>query len=130
MNLITHITVSLFVATFVPNFAFAQSQGVSKTEIVIGTIQDLSGPVAAYGKQTRNGLQMRVDEINDKGGIHGRKFKLVVEDNGYDPKKALLAAQKLVTNDEVFAILAHIGTAPTWPPCRFNSRRMSLIFSR
>ena len=112
MNIITRITASLLTAACAASFAFAQSQGVSKTEIVIGTIQDLSGPVAAYGKQTRNGLQMRVDEINDKGGINGRKFKLVVEDNGYDPKKALLAAQKLVTNDEVFAILAHIGTAP------------------
>ncbi len=90
---------------------FAQSQGISKNEIVIGTIQDLSGPIAAFGKQARNGIQMRVDELNEKGGINGRKFKLVVEDNGYDPKKALLAAQKLVTNDEVFAILGHIGTA-------------------
>lgn len=90
----------------------ADSQGISKTEIVIGTIQDLSGPVAAYGKQTRSGMQMRADEINERGGINGRKLKLLVEDNGYDPKKALLAAQKLVTNDEVFAILGHIGTAP------------------
>ena len=89
----------------------ADSPGVSKTELTIATIQDLSGPVAAYGKQTRNGMQMRLDEINEKGGINGRKLKLLIEDNGYDPKKALLAAQKLVSNDEVFAILGHIGTA-------------------
>jgi branched-chain amino acid transport system substrate-binding protein len=112
MHAVNRIVIGLVAAAFAVNLAFAQSQGISKTEIVIGTIQDLSGPVAAYGKQTRSGLQMRVDEINEKGGINGRKFKLVVEDNGYDPKKALLAAQKLVTNDEVFAILGHIGTAP------------------
>lgn len=111
MNPIYRIVASLFAAIFAANLAFADGQGVSKNEIVIGTIQDLSGPIAAYGKQARNGIQMRVDEINEKGGINGRKFKLVVEDNGYDPKKALLAAQKLVTNDEVFAILGHIGTA-------------------
>jgi branched-chain amino acid transport system substrate-binding protein len=92
--------------------ALAQSQGITANEIVIGTIQDLSGPVAAYGKQARNGLQMRADEINEAGGIRGRKLRLIVEDNGYDPKKALLAAQKLVTGDKVFAILSHIGTAP------------------
>jgi branched-chain amino acid transport system substrate-binding protein len=91
---------------------WAQSQGVSKDEIVIGTIQDLSGPIAAYGKQARNGLQMRADELNEQGGVRGRKIRLVVEDNGYDPKKALLAAQKLATGDQVFAILGHIGTAP------------------
>jgi branched-chain amino acid transport system substrate-binding protein len=92
--------------------ALAQGQGVSPSEIVLGTIQDLSGPVAAYGKQARNGLQMRADELNEAGGVRGRKIRLIVEDNGYDPKKALLAAQKLVTGDKVFAILSHIGTAP------------------
>jgi len=89
-----------------------QAQGVTKSEIIIGTIQDLSGPIAAFGKQTRNGLQMRADEINDQGGINGRKIKLIVEDNGYDPKRALLAAEKLVNSDKVFAVLGHIGTAP------------------
>jgi branched-chain amino acid transport system substrate-binding protein len=91
--------------------ALAQTQGVTANEIVLGTIQDLSGPIAAYGKQARNGLQMRADELNDAGGVRGRKIRLVVEDNGYDPKKALLAAQKLVTSDKVFAVLSHIGTA-------------------
>jgi len=91
--------------------AFAQpTQGVNKDEIVIGTIQDLSGPVAAYGKAARNGLQLRVDEINEQGGIHGRKIRLIVEDNAYDPKRAVLAAQKLVNQDKVFLIASHIGT--------------------
>ena len=95
------------------SLAFAQntSQGVSKTEIVVGSIQDLSGPLAGYGKQARNGLQLRVDEINEQGGIHGRKIKLLVEDSGYDPKKAVLAAQKLVNQDKIFIMAGHIGTA-------------------
>ena len=89
----------------------AQSvQGVSANEILIGTIQDFSGPLAGYGKQMRFGMQMRVDEINDKGGIHGRKLKLLLEDSGYDPKKAALAAQKLVNSDKVFLIAGHMGT--------------------
>jgi branched-chain amino acid transport system substrate-binding protein len=86
-------------------------QGVSKDEILVGTIQDLSGPLAGYGKQARNGLQLRVDEINEQGGIHGRKIKLLVEDSGYDPKKAVLAAQKLVNQDKIFIMAGHIGTA-------------------
>ena len=89
----------------------AQTQGISKTEILIGTIQDLSGPIAAFGKQSRNGMQLRVDEINEQGGIHGRKLKLLVEDAGYDPKRAVLAAQKLVNQDKIFLLAAHIGTA-------------------
>ncbi|MBS0455244.1 MAG: ABC transporter substrate-binding protein [Proteobacteria bacterium] len=92
--------------------AFAQgSQGVSKDEIRIGTIQDLSGPLAGFGKQSRNGMQLAVDEINEQGGINGRKLKLYVEDSGYDPKKAVLAAQKLVNQDKIFIMAGHIGTA-------------------
>jgi len=92
--------------------AFAQSQGVSKNEVVLGTIQDLSGPIAGFGKQARMGMLLRVDEINEQGGINGRKFKLLVEDAAYDPKKAVLAAQKLVNQDKIFAMVGHIGTAP------------------
>ncbi len=98
-------------AVLCTGLAAAQSQGVSKDEIRIGTIQDLSGPLAGYGKQTRNGMQLAVDEINEQGGVNGRKFKLYVEDSGYDPKKAVLAAQKLVNQDKIFIMAGHIGTA-------------------
>jgi branched-chain amino acid transport system substrate-binding protein len=95
--------------------ALAQSkappQGVSKDEILIGSIQDLSGPIAGFGKQVRNGMLLRVDEINEQGGINGRKLKLLVEDSAYDPKKAVLAAQKLVNQDKIFIMIGHIGTA-------------------
>lgn len=87
------------------------TQGVTKTEILIGTIQDLSGPLAGYGKQARNGMLLRIDEVNEQGGIHGRKLKLAAEDDGYDPKKSVLAAQKLVNQDKVFIMAGHIGTA-------------------
>ena len=90
--------------------AFAQ-QGVSKTEITLGSIQDLSGPIAGFGKQARLGMLLRVDEINEQGGINGRKLKIIVEDSAYDPKKAVLAAQKLVNQDKIFIMLGHIGTA-------------------
>jgi len=88
----------------------AETPGVTKSEIVIGSIQDLSGPIAGYGKALRNGLQFRVDAINEAGGINGRKIRLVVEDSGYDPKKAVLAAQKLVQKDGVFAVAGTVGT--------------------
>ena len=92
--------------------ALAQGQGVGKDEIVIGSIQDLSGPLAGFGKQVRLGMMLRVDEINEQGGVNGRKMRLIVEDSGYDPRRAVLAAQKLVNQDKVFAVVGHIGTAP------------------
>jgi len=89
----------------------AAQQGVSKTELTIGSIQDLSGPLAGFGKQVRLGMLLRVDEANEQGGIAGRRIKLLIEDSGYDPKKAVLAAQKLVNQDKIFAMVGHIGTA-------------------
>ncbi len=89
----------------------AAQQGVSKTEILVGTIQDMSGPLASFGKQARYGMQLRIDELNEQGGVHGRKIRLLLEDSGYDPKKAVLGAQKLVNQDKIFIMAGHVGTA-------------------
>jgi len=104
---------TLLASAFLAFFAMSSiaQQGVTKTEITLGSIQDLSGPLAGFGKQDRLGMLLRVDEINEQGGINGRKIKLIVEDSGYDPKKAVLAAQKLVNQDKIFAMVGHIGTA-------------------
>lgn len=91
--------------------AHAQQQGVAEKQIVLGSILDMSGPLAGLGKPSRNGMLMRLQEINQQGGIHGRQLRLIVEDDGYDPKKAVLAAQKLVNRDKVFMVLGHLGTA-------------------
>jgi len=103
--------ITALAALAVSGATLAQQQGVSKTEITIGTIQDLSGPLAGYGKAVRNGMLLRIDEANEQGGVNGRKLKLITEDSGYDPKRAVLAAQKLVNQDKIFIMAGHIGTA-------------------
>ncbi len=105
MKHITGIAAALFAGAVA-----AQTQGVAKNEIVIGSMQDLSGPIVAFSKQFKNGMEMRVEEINAAGGIHGRKLRLIIEDHGYDPKKAVLGAQKLVQKDRIFAMVGTIGT--------------------
>ena len=113
MKIKTHLTVTALatLAMLGSTSVLAQSQGVSKNEIVLGSIQDLSGPLAGFGKQVRLGMMLRVDEANEQGGVNGRKVRLLVEDSSYDPKKAVLAAQKLVNQDKIFAMVGHIGTA-------------------
>ena len=90
--------------------AEADTQGVSDTEIVLGSHQDLSGPINFFGVPMKNGLEMAADEINAAGGIHGRMIRVVVEDSAYDPKKAVLATQKLLNRDKIFAMIASLGT--------------------
>lgn len=90
--------------------AAQNTRGVTATEIKIGTQDDLSGPIVFWGQPMRNGKVMRIDEQNAKGGVHGRKIVLIGEDNGYDPKKGVLAAQKLIQQDQVFAMVGTLGT--------------------
>jgi branched-chain amino acid transport system substrate-binding protein len=86
------------------------NQGISDTEIVIGTHQDLSGPIKGWGVSVANGMKFAVAEINAGGGVNGRKLKLIIEDSGYDPKRAVLATQKLIEKDQVFSIVGAMGS--------------------
>jgi branched-chain amino acid transport system substrate-binding protein len=90
--------------------AFAQQRGVTPTEITFGMHTDLSGVAATYGVTSSNGVKMRFEEINEQGGINGRKLKLIVEDQGYQVPKAVQACNKLLNRDKVFAFVAPLGT--------------------
>jgi len=86
------------------------SQGISDAEVTIGTHQDLSGPIKGWGVPVANGMKMAVEEINAAGGINGRKIRLIVEDSGYDPKRAVLGTQKLIEKDQVFSMVGPMGS--------------------
>ena len=90
--------------------ASAQTRGVTQTEIVLGLPTDLSGVAATYGVSSSNAARMRFEEINAAGGIHGRKIRVVVEDQGYQVPKAVQACNKLINRDNVFAFVAALGT--------------------
>ena len=94
------------------HLSVAHAAGVTEGQIVIGTHLDLSGPVAAAMPPIRNGMQMRIDEANEAGGVNGRRLRLVVEDNAYQPGYAVRAVQKLTREDRVFAILNAFGSGP------------------
>lgn len=99
-----------------PAAAQFKTQGVSDSEIVIGTHMDLSGPIKSWGVPSSNGMKLAVEQINAAGGINGRKLRLVLEDDSYDPKKAVLQTQKLIELDKVFAIVSAMGSATTLAP--------------
>lgn len=84
---------TLTAATFVASLAFAP---LAHADITIGLIAPLTGPVAAYGDQVKNGAQTAVDEINKKGGILGQKVVLELADDAGEPKQGVSAANQLV----------------------------------
>lgn len=104
------IALGIAVAFVAASSAIAAEPGVSDTEVKIGMHTDLSGPLVAWGIQERAGMQMAFEEVNAAGGVHGRKITLIIEDSAYDPKKAVLATQKLLNRDKVFAFVGNLGT--------------------
>ena len=80
----------------------SMSPGVTDTEILVGNIQDLSGPIKELGLLIPAGTNMYLDYINAQGGVHGRQIKMLIEDHGYNPQKAVVAAKKLIEKDQVF----------------------------
>lgn len=113
-SIIVNGAASAFVFSAMARSAGAQTrtQGISDTEILLGSHQDLSGPVAALGSPLRDGMLLAVDDINAAGGVHGRQLRMLVEDSAFDPKKAVLATEKLIGQDKVFAMIACLGSAP------------------
>lgn len=85
-------------------------QGVSDTEIVIGSNGDLSGIFAAFNVQAIKAAQHLFDQVNAAGGIHGRKIRFIAEDHGYQVPKAVQNFNKLINSDKVFAMILNLGT--------------------
>ena len=110
MKRLRRLALALFAALAGTSLHAADVAGVSAREIVVGHISDLSGPIAMLGTPVRDGMLMRFDEANAAGGVHGRRLRLAVEDAGYDPKRGVLAARKLVQRDKAFAFIATMGT--------------------
>lgn len=84
-----------------------------KADILIGQSAPMSGMMAPTMVGALAGQQLAFDEANAKGGIQGRKVRLVILDDGFDPKRTLENAQNLVEKQDVIALFGMVGTAQT-----------------
>lgn len=88
---------------------YAQN-GVTDTQITIGTWAPQSGPAAAWGAVS-TAIDAYFRYINDNGGIHGRQLVLQTRDDGYDPARTVAAVRELIDQQNVFAFVGGVGTA-------------------
>jgi len=103
----------LFVLCCLLTFAFLGCGGKSADTVPIGAIFPLSGPVAFYGTESRDGAQLAIDEINAAGGLLGKTLSLLSEDDEGDAAKTLNAFTKLTTRDKVTFILGSSTSGAT-----------------
>ena len=93
--------------------ACASGPSGSDDEIVIAVAQPLSGPVAAQGTAVAEGAKIAAKEINDAGGINGKKIKLVIEDDANDPATCVNIAQRFTTKVQPVAVMGGWGSSCT-----------------
>jgi branched-chain amino acid transport system substrate-binding protein len=90
-----------------PSGASAQTvRGVTDTEVVIGTIADLSSFGSPQGVNNTAAIRMVFDDANTNGGVHGRKIRYIVEDSQLSVTRAVQAINKLINSDNIFITLA------------------------
>lgn len=86
-------------------------RGVTDTEIIVGQTGPQTGPAALWGAVGR-GTGLYFKGINDEGGIHGRKIKYILRDDGYQPAKTKAIATEFVEQHGIFATVGCIGVGP------------------
>ena len=96
-------------ATMIAGAALAED-GVSADAIVFGQAAVLDGPASALGLGMKAGLDAAFAEVNAKGGVHGRKIKLISMNDGYEPDRSITATKKLIEDEKVFGLIGPVGT--------------------
>jgi len=95
------------------SIAFAADPGVSDNEVLIGAILDQTGRMAFLGKEIHHGAKLYFGYINEKGGVYGRKIRLLLEDDMGQAPRTLAALKKLVGRDKIFCLFTTVGQAST-----------------
>jgi branched-chain amino acid transport system substrate-binding protein len=106
----------------------AETAGVTENEIKIGATFPFSGPASPLSN-TGKGLLAYVDSINERGGINGRKIKLIAYDDAYSPPKTVEQTRKLIEGDEVAFLFSPLGTPGIGATIKYvNANRVPQLF--
>jgi len=87
-----------------------EQPGVSDRSILFGQSAAFSGPAQELGRNMRLGMQAAFREVNEQGGVHGRRLELVSLDDGYEPEAAIDNTRQLIEGERVFALIGAVGT--------------------
>ncbi len=85
-------------------------EGITDTEIKLGMVNAQSGPASGLGRGLRAGAQAYFQDLNARGGVHGRQISLVVADDGYEPDRAVDETLKMIEQQRTFALFGYVGT--------------------
>ncbi len=87
--------------------------GVTDNQVLVGMSTVLTGPASFLGTSFKTGSEACLKSVNAAGGVNGRKIKLIVYDDGYEPGKAVPNVNRLINEDKIFCLLGNVGTPTT-----------------
>ncbi|MDS4015912.1 MAG: ABC transporter substrate-binding protein [Candidatus Accumulibacter sp.] len=93
--------------------AAAGEIGVGEHSVLIGMSAPFSGPSGVYGQDMKSVITAYFRQVNDTGGVHGRRLELRALDDGYETERTVANTKTLISNEKVFALLAYYGSSPT-----------------
>jgi ABC-type branched-subunit amino acid transport system substrate-binding protein len=133
MNRRKFIKLGATAAIVSPSLARAQQlpmPGVTDSEITLGQTMPYSGPLSAYAASYGMVHLAYFRMINDRGGVNGRKIKLLSLDDAYQPSKTVEQIRKLVEGEGIAATFFIFGTAPNRAVVKYlNDKRVPQFFA-
>ena len=103
-------------------------RGVTDTEILMGMSAAFSGPAQQLGTRMKLGIETGFEAINERGGIAGRKLKLVALDDGYEGNRALANMSELLEQRQVFGVVGNVGTPTAQQTVPYAVKNRTLFF--
>ena len=105
------------------------AEPVSPPEIVLGMSTVLTGPAANLAKEMRQGVLAGLGRVNRGGGVNGRKLRLVVLDDGYEPARTALNMRELIDKENVLAVIGNVGTPTAIASIPIVNEKKTLFFA-
>ncbi len=106
MKRVSKVLTALVLGTVLAGLAAGCGGGEKKGDTIkVGANLEMTGGSASYGISSKNAIELAFKEINEKGGINGKQLELVVADNKSEAAEATNAMQKLVSQDNVVAVI-------------------------
>lgn len=109
VTLASHTTAVLAAPVFMRN-AWAQEGGITGKTLTIGCSAALSGPLAGFGQDIKQGAEAALAHINGRGGVHGRTLQFNMVDDGYVPQRTTENIKQMIGQGSAFALLSCVGT--------------------
>lgn len=100
----------IFITAFTVNSKAYSQIKESDDVIIFGQTAALDGPASALGQGMQTGIMAAFNEVNAKGGINGKKLKLISYDDGYEPDRAIENTKRLIHEDHIFSLIGGVGT--------------------